>query len=823
VRGLAEWGAITTQAQAEELLDLMLCPHFDPVDLQARPLSKLRASPTPTASPGNQSFVALPATGQSGEPPLNDRFSRVSPTEPLRDLPQPLSSFIGRHKEVAELTKLLIKDRVRLLTLVGAGGSGKTRLSLKVAAELANQFSGGVWLVELAPLNNPALIPQAISETLGIAEQPDQTILDTLIQYFRPRQALLVLDNCEHLVEECSRVVEKLLKHSTHLQILATSREGLGISGEISYRVPSLSLPQPEETISAEKVGNYEALQLFVERARTASPDFRLEPGEIPALVQVCRRLDGIPLALELAAARTRVLTLGQVQSRLDDRFHLLTGGSRTALPRQQTLRALADWSYNLLSEPEKRLLSRASVFAGSWNLPAGERVCSGPGLDEYAVLDGLTSLANKSLLVVDKSGEEVRYSLLETIRQYGLEKLQENGEEAEVRARHLAYFIAMGEGLVPKTKFSGQSEMFKRLDGEMDNLRAAIDYGLRLEQFEGVSQLIRCLFMSWESRGNYREGRDYMEQALSLPTARGVARGELLGIVGFFTFRQGDVQAARRYIEESQALSREFDNKYLLMDALVGLGSLALEEGNHSEAGRYFSDVLTVAKEIQLIGWQGGAMNNLGLALLEESEYAEAHRLMLAAEAIDRESGNLWSLTGPLLALAAHALVLEDYPAAHRYLAETLSISAGLGLQLFKSITLAFQGMAWYNDGKFGEARQSLDASLAFGFLPARRREATYGLVGAAGLLSKIWLEIKQPTLLEQVACLSGAIAALQAAKDQVLLRPIRDYFEQAREIARYNLTGPTFEEAFARGQAMSLDEATTYARQALAGLHLR
>ena len=343
------------------------------------------------------------------------------------NLPLQVTSFIGREKEIAAVKRLLLAERC--VTLTGPGGTGKTRLSLQLGAELLELFPDGVWLVELVALSDPSLVVGAVAQTLGVRESSGRPLLSLLSNYLRGKDLLLLLDNCEHLVDACAHLVSHLLAAAPTLFILASSREALGISGEVAYRVPSLSTPDMRHPPPVETLTQYEAVRLFIERAETVLPGFAVTRENAPAIAQICHRLEGIPLAIELAAVRVKLLRPEQIAARLDDRFRLLTGGSRSALPRHQTLRALIDWSYDLLTDPERTLLRRLAVFAGGWTLEAAEAICAGDGLEGVEVLDTLSQLVNKSLALPDcEAGDEARYQLLETIRQYAREKLLDVG-----------------------------------------------------------------------------------------------------------------------------------------------------------------------------------------------------------------------------------------------------------------------------------------------------------------------------------------------------------------------------------------------------------
>jgi tetratricopeptide (TPR) repeat protein len=483
-------------------------------------------------------------------------------------------------------------------------------------------------------------------------------------------------------------------------------------------------------------------------------------------------------------------------------------------------LRALVDWSYALLTEGEQRLLARVSVFAGSWDLAAAEAVCSGDGLAEYEVLDGLTNLINKSLVMLDKTGAEVRYYLLETIRQYGLEKLKAGGEEAAVRQRHFAYYIKLGSELETKILGTDQLKGLKLLAKELDNLRTALDYSLETAQFEAVIAVMTVLFIYWDCRGYYSELRRYVEQALALPTATGAARGIGLFHAGFLASMQGDYEASRSYYKESLALSREYsDNKELAMVALGGMGLMQLHLGNYAEARDYFQGSLALLEEDSRF-YKAARQQNLGLVLKELGEYEQAHRLFEASLAIGRELGNPWLLGYHLRALGELALILEEYDRAHSYLVEALELGEEIGFNLGKPQILTMLGIVYAVEGKFKEARQALEVGLTIDWQSGYTVYTTRTMVAVVGLLNRVWLQEKQPDLVTQIACLCGMISAWYTSRQVRSQLPDRTYYEQGLAVARSGLDEATFEAAFARSQAMSAEEATIYARQALAGI---
>lgn len=410
---------------------------------------------------------------------LQNQFPPLRSLESFKhNLHRQLTSFVGREKELSEVKSLLAGTQ--LLTLLGPGGTGKTRLMLQVAEEVIHKYPDGVWFVELAPLTNPTKIPDRIAAALNVQEQPGRPILDTLFDYLRQKELLLLLDNVEHLVRDCAEVTANLLEHCPNITVLVTGREALFISGETTLQIPSLSLPSRKAESSFEEICLSEGVQLFMERARAIRPNFEINPQNAQPISEIVKRLDGIPLALELAASRLRMLTVEQIAERLNDRFRLLTGGHRTALPRQQTLQALIDWSWNLLDEEEQRLLRRLSVFAGGWNLKAAQAVAGFEPLDEYAVFDLLEQLINKSVVNVEYPDDgKARYNLLESIRQFARDKLFEAGEGEPLRNSHAEYFAAFAREAEPHLYSSTMLPWVKRIEQELDNLRAVLTWTL--------------------------------------------------------------------------------------------------------------------------------------------------------------------------------------------------------------------------------------------------------------------------------------------------------------------------------------------------------
>ncbi|MDR9449890.1 MAG: adenylate/guanylate cyclase domain-containing protein [Acidimicrobiia bacterium] len=500
---------------------------------------------------------------------LEPEFPSLRSLEALpNNLPVQLTSFVGRDRQLAEVKRLL--DDHRLVTLTGVGGVGKTRLALQAGADLLDRYRHGVWLVELAPLTEPDLLPKTIASALAIREDPNRPITETLIDYLEERRALIILDNCEHLIDPVARLAERLLRSSAFLHILATSREGLAISGERLWQVPVLASPGEIEAL--DHLPEYEAVRLFLDRARAVRPDFELTEENADAVSEICRRLDGIALAIELAAARLRVFSVQQVADRLDDRFRLLTGGSRTALPRQRTLAATMDWSFDLLSEQAQLLLRRLSVFQGGFTYNAAEGVCSGDRLDEAAVLDLLTELVEESLLLVEQ-GPETRYRMLETVRQYSQDKLTDSGEADGIRLRHALYMLDIarrGEaGLLGKD----QATWVRTLQEERGNVRVALAWARDAGRPDIGLGIARWMGRFWWQHGPFPEGRRWLELMLSEASEEPSSdRAEALRWTAMLALHQGDL------VDADVLAHRSFDTYDAAGDATGrGLGMIAI------------------------------------------------------------------------------------------------------------------------------------------------------------------------------------------------------------------------------------------------------
>ena len=548
------------------------------------------------------------------------------------NLPGQLTSFVGRDREISEIERLLASSR--LLTLTGAGGCGKTRLALQVAALSLPRFKDGAWFVDLAPLSEATLVMQTVATVLGVREGSTRSLRDSVLEHLRHRSILLVLDNCEHVIGACAELAEALLRGASHLRILATSREGIGITGETVWRVPSLSLPDTSRSLSPEALLEFEATRLFVERATTVDPTFVVGLHHVATIADICHRLDGLPLAIELAAARVNVLSLEQINTRLHDRFRLLTGGSRTSVARQSTLRGTLDWSYHLLSETERRVLCDLSVFSGGWSLEAAEEVCSGDGVERGDLLDLLSHLVDKSLVVVEDHGRgERRYRFLESVRQYGRDRLLEHGRAERVKTRHLRFFFDLARLAEPELMGPRQASWLKQLHLEHDNLRAALDWCMSpaqaSEQDDRAVDFATALWWFWLKRGFLAEGRQWLERAVRVAPisspSRGAKASNALANMAYF---QGDFAGMAAYAANSVALGREAGD---LFSVAFGLGLqtiAAAESGDVGLALRLAGDCRAAAMRERKPVDRGPGSVCARILAIRKGDYDEASRI---------------------------------------------------------------------------------------------------------------------------------------------------------------------------------------------------
>lgn len=723
------------------------------------------------------------------------------------NLPRQLTSFIGRENDLAAIETLLA--RTRLLTLIGSGGCGKTRLCLQLAANTAEQFPDGAWFLELAPLTDPSLIFQAVAIALGVKEEPGKPLSQTLVEHVKHKRLLLLIDNCEHLLDACATVVDLLLRQCPDLKILATSRQALGTAGEQTYRVPSLALPDRTVSHTPQSLSQYESVQLFVDRALLVRADFQLTTDNATALASLCCHLDGIPLAIELAAARLGLLSVAEIDRRLDQRFRLLTGGSRTALPRHQTLLSLIDWSYNLLNEAEKLLLQRLSVFAGGWTMDAAEAVCSGDGVDNWEVLDLLTLLCDKSLVVADQMERHSRFRLLETVRQYAHDKLAQSEGDARVRMRHSQYFLKVAEEADAKLTAAEQIRSLNRLEAEHENLLASLDWGLSAADSQWALRLCGALGEFWIMQGRLSEGRDWFERVLrktdtEAPTSQ---RVKALNAAGALALYQGDFVAAREGHEAALSVARELADQHGIAAALAGLGLLALSVGDFPAAQARNDESLAVA---QALGDRRGvatALGNLGAVALSQGDYLVAQALLDKSLAFAREIGDRWNAGLILYRQGLVACFSGEYPTAQSLLQESLSIRREFRDRGGAARTLSALGMAAYDQGDYDGSEALYRESLAIQRAQSDRSVIAISLEGLAESVAARGDPLR-------AARIWGAMERLRADIGAPLRPAWRRHCDRSVAAARAAVGNDAlFEGAWQAGRALTLDQAADLA----------
>jgi predicted ATPase/transcriptional regulator with XRE-family HTH domain len=769
-------------------------------------------------------------------------------------LPSPLTPLIGRENELAALARVLHDKQRRLVTLVGPGGIGKTRLAQQVAADCANDFEDGVVWVELAALTDASLLPQVVASALGVLESPHQPISQTLSNHLRAKRLLLALDNCEHLIAPCSELAETLLNTCPGLKLLATSREVLGLAGEVVWTVAPLAWPNQQGGLSVRELVQYDAVRFFCDRALAVRRDFLVTDHNASAILQICNQLEGMPLALELAASRVKILAVEQIAAHLNDHLALLTEGRRTAPARQQTLRATMDWSYDLLSEAERHWLCQLSVFAGGWTLEAAQAVCVNIGsapVDE--TLDGLSQLANKSLLEVEQQGERTRYRLLETIRQYAHNKLSESGELELVRARHFDFFLKLAEEAEPHFTSAEWSQWLDRMKAEQDNFRAALEWGQAQNgSGESMIRLAGALYWFWNRRSWIREGRYWLDSALarmddsvtalvrakllygagsqaydlgdnrtaqglleqsirlsrSLGKAGGHTLAHGLSVWGWLLRDAGNIAEARAVTEESVGLFRDQEDSWGLAHALQHLGMVIRDHEDYGLARSILEESLAVWQETGDRWGVAGAYHQLGLVDLRQGDYSGARLWLENGLALRRESGNLYGVAYSILSLGVVALNQEDLAHAKLLFEEGQKLFGELGAKFGVASSLQYEGYLALFGGDVRRAQALFEQSLALA------REAGPEWLRALGVarLAGVAALRDQPA---RAVRLWSAAEALMKASASYMDTADRLYYERTVAHVKANLSDAEFAQATAAGRAMTLEEAVVQALQ--------
>ena len=731
--------------------------------------------------------------------------ARGSAVESRRDnLPEELTSFIGREDDVSETQRLLAD--ARLLTLTGVGGSGKTRLSLRLAAGLLEEYRGGVWLVELAPVTDPDLIAQTILDTLGIKEEPGRSALETVAASIGEKRLLLILDNCEHLIAGAAGVAASLLAQCPNLKILATSREILGVPGEQPFAVQPLAIPLPDADLDT--VSGSDAVMLFTERAAMVKPAFQLTTDNAGKVAQICRRLDGMPLALELAAARIRVMSPEQIAARLDDRFVLLTGGARTALPRQQTLVATIDWSYQLLDSEERGLFQSVSVFVGGISLETAEAVCAGDGLTDVAVADLIHRLVDKSLVVAhDGLGGTIRYHLLETIREFAAGELAASGRADLMRDRHARAFADLVEeqGRLMKTEYLAAAMALLTI--EHDNIRAALRWSIENGQLGEVTQMGATMGRFWHNSGRSPEGLLWIREILEIiPDSDDATRADLLYVAGLLQGRIGDYESAKHDAGKALEISRRVGDTLGVLKGLNALALIADSTGNYEAEQAYLEEALELADQVDYP--TDVFVADLGWTAWKSDDIETARRYLQAA--LDKTGVEGRNADDYLLGLAFVAWVEGDFEEAEDLAREASNNAGERGLTAMSAGYQFAVALAAYDQGNASVAAFALIESWPI-ILDAGEGQWLHHWLYAAARM--------QPDPDVAVRIFS-ALAVLKDRSGFMFGIPIRKDMTKSLDQARADLDGESFDKAWAEGSSATLEQAGVWGLEGLSQL---
>lgn len=636
------------------------------------------------------------------------------------NLPVQLTSFIGREEEIKHVKEML--KQTHMLTLTGTGGSGKTRLSLQIAADVIDEFENGVWFTELASLSDPSFLSQTVLKVFGLKEEKMKSPEETLLDYLRQKNILIVLDNCEHLVEYCAKLVEKLLQKCPQLKIIATSREALHCSGENIHRVLSLKAPDPKGDVSVKALNQYESVRLFVERALSVNANFTLNTENASALAEICYRLDGIPLAIELAAARIKILSPEKIFEKLKDKFNLLKEGKRTALPRQQTLRALLDWSYDLLSEKEKLLWQRLSVFTDGWTLEAAEEICSDEKLNKDEIFELLNHLIEKSIIIADTKND--RYRILETLKEYAIERLNKINTSEGILNAHLEYYLGFAEDSAIKLNEGDVLCWLEKIESDHNNLQSAIEWSVKNNLEESGARVAIALSNFWIKRAYFSTGIRMLNIILDhQQNISKITLAKVLNSNGVLTSNLGEKEKGRKFFERSLELRRETGDKRGIAVTLGGLGGDTLLQGDYLKAKIFFEEGLAIAQEIEDKNLICNALHNLGVVhhFLNNFELSQDH--FEKSLKLRRDMNNKFDTAKTLSNIGSLATDQKNFEKAERFLKESLELKKELGDRHGEAFTLIHLGILEYDLENFEMAlkyyHDALDLKIMIGEKP--------------------------------------------------------------------------------------------------------
>jgi predicted ATPase/class 3 adenylate cyclase len=722
------------------------------------------------------------------------------------NLPVQLTSFIGRSKERDEVKRMLSEER--LLTLTGPSGSGKTRLALQVAAEMTDFFKDGVFFVALAPITEPGLVASTIAQSLGIIESSGRSVLDSLTDHLHNKSLLLLLDNFEQVISAAPLVAE-LLAAGGQLKILITSREGLRISGEREYPVPPLSLPNLKQLPPLESLSQYPAVELFIQRAKAVKPGFSITKDTAPAVAEICYRLDGLPLAIELAAARIKLLHPRAMLTRMEHRLEFLTAGGRDLPARQQTLRDAIAWSYELLDENEQKLFRRLSVFVGGCTVEAVE-VVAGEHPPRGSVLDRLASLLDKSLLQeVEAANGESRFIMLETLREFGLEQLEASGEQISIQRRHADYFLSIAEQTETRLESAGQVEWINRMEQEHDNLRAALECSKTADgTAETCLRLASALGLFWEARGYYSEGRKLLADLLLTEPIRGrsATRARILARAAELAYRQSDFSATMSLAGESLAIYREVGDRQGIASALIKLGNAATEMGSYAAASGFLEEALKTWRELVDKHGIARALISSGWVALRSGKYGLAKRRLLEALALSRDLGDTRNIAFELSGLGEVALRQKDYLLATQLVEQSLALRKQLGNKWGVGVSLGILGWIAMREEKWDRAMARLCESLEV-------RHDIGDQSGSAWCLERLAAVALAQGQAEKAARLFGAGSALRASTRSVIDPADQPAYKSKILSLRRELGKERFKIIWEEGRALALEQAVAYA----------